>query len=114
MVSIHLWLKVYAAIKRHSTPCPTTTYLASQAMSLSDVTAEQDSRIPMREAVMSVSIEVSLLSGKTLPIEVDVDVSLDDLSEHAQRALETSRGRLVNSFGRVLEGSATIRQSRLH
>ena len=61
---------------------------------------------------MSISVDVHLLSGKRASMQVEADASVASLKHRAQTAL-ASRGRLLNSFGEVLDGSQTVTEAKL-
>ena len=63
--------------------------------------------------IMSISVDVHLLSGKRVSLEVEADASVESLKQRAQRALATGRGRLLNSSGVVLDERNTIMQAKL-
>ena len=65
------------------------------------------------ERIMPVSLDVHLLSGKRVSLEVEEDASVESLKQRAQSSLEIGKGRLLNSSGEVLEGAATIKKARL-
>ena len=62
---------------------------------------------------MSISVDVHLLSGKSASFEVEAAASVESLKDRAQSALGTGRGRLLNSFGEVLDGVKTITEAKL-
>ena len=62
---------------------------------------------------MPVSLDVHLLSGKRVSLEVEEDASVESLKQRAQSSLEVGRSRLLNSSGEVLEGTTTIKKARL-
>ena len=62
---------------------------------------------------MSVTVNVSLLSGKTAPLEVALDDPLETLKRRAEAALSAGRGRLLNSSGDVLDGATTAKRVKL-
>ena len=63
--------------------------------------------------IMAISLNVHLLSGKGVSLEVEADASVESLKHCAQRALATGRGRLLNSSGEVLDGAKTITEAKL-
>ena len=63
--------------------------------------------------MMSLTIEVSLISGKTVSLQTHEDESVDLLRVRAQRALGVGKGRLVNSTGSVLDGGVPLKKARL-
>ena len=60
---------------------------------------------------MSLSIEVSLISGRSVSLEVQPDESVESLQLRAQRALAVGKGRLLNSTGDVLKGAALAKEA---
>ena len=62
---------------------------------------------------MSVSVDVHLMSGKMVSVEVEAETSVNTLRQRAQSALGVGNGRLLNSSGRVLPGTATIAEAKL-
>ena len=62
---------------------------------------------------MSVSVDVHLMSGKMVSLEVEAETSVNTLRQRAQGALGVGNGRLLNSSGRVLPGTATIAEAKL-
>ena len=62
---------------------------------------------------MSLTIEVSLISGKTVSLQTHEDESVESLRVRAQRALGVGKGRLLNSAGSVLDGGAPIKKARM-
>ena len=62
---------------------------------------------------MPMSIDVHLLSGKMVSLEVEADESADSLSQRAQCALAVGKGRLLTSSGDVLDRETTIKRARL-
>ena len=63
---------------------------------------------------MSISVDVHLLSGKRAAVEVEADASVESLKHRAQSALAvSSRGRLLNSAGEVLDGAQSVTQAKL-
>ena len=72
----------------------------------------------MRQAttlsIMSISVHVHLLSGKSTSLEVDRDASVESLKHLAQSALAVPRSRrLLNSSGEVLDGAQTVTEAKL-
>ncbi|OLP89897.1 DNA mismatch repair protein MutS [Symbiodinium microadriaticum] len=64
--------------------------------------------------IMSICIDVHLLSGKHASVEVETDASVESLKRRAQSALVVpSRGRLLNSSGEVLDGAQTVTEAKL-
>ncbi|OLP76053.1 Aurora kinase [Symbiodinium microadriaticum] len=62
---------------------------------------------------MSITVEVSLLSGKTATVQAGLDETCKTLTQRAQVALGVGKGRLLDSSGVVLDGCAEIRNSRI-
>ena len=58
---------------------------------------------------MSVMLEVSLLSGRTATVEVGLDDDVQSLELRAEIALGVGKGRLLDSFGRVLASGAPVK-----
>ena len=59
---------------------------------------------------MSLTLEVSLISGKTVSLQTDEDESVESLRVRAQRALGAGKGRLVDSTGSVLDGGVPLKE----
>ena len=62
---------------------------------------------------MSLTLEVSLVSGKTVSLQTHGDESVESLKVRAQRALGVGKGRLLSSTGSVLDGGAVVKKARL-
>ena len=62
---------------------------------------------------MSVTVSVGLLSGRTVTLQAEPDVSVRSLKKRAQSALEVGGGRLLEPSGNVLDDAATIKKARL-
>ena len=60
---------------------------------------------------MSSTLYVSLLSGRTVQIETELDVAVGVFKRRAQRALSVGKGRLVHPSGSLLNEAITIRDS---
>ena len=58
---------------------------------------------------MSVTVEVALLSGKTATVQVGLEEKVEALRLRAQTTLGVGHGRLVNSFGSILDESVPIK-----
>ena len=58
---------------------------------------------------MSITVEVSLLSGKRATVQADQNEALETLTQRAQKALRVGKGRLLDSSGVVLDGCTEIR-----
>ena len=63
--------------------------------------------------MMSLTLEVSLISGKTVPLKTDEDESVESLRVRAQRALGVGKGRLVDSTGSVLDAGVPLKKAML-
>ena len=61
----------------------------------------------------SITIEVSLISGRTVVVETELDATVESLKQQAQTALGVGRGRLSNAAGEVLDGTSTIKHCGL-
>ena len=62
---------------------------------------------------MSLELEVSLISGKTVSLQTHADESVDSLRVRAQRGLGVGKGRLLDSTGSVLDGGSPVKKARL-
>ena len=63
---------------------------------------------------MAISVDVHLLSGKRASFEVEAYASVEPLKYRAQSALMLpDGGRLLNSFGEVLNGADTVAEAKL-
>ena len=62
---------------------------------------------------VSILVDVHLLSGNRVSLEVKANASVESLRQRAQSALITSRGRLLNSSGEVLDGTKAVAETRL-
>ena len=62
----------------------------------------------------TITLDVRLLSGRTVTVQVGIDEDVATLKCRAQTALGVGTGRLVDSFGNVLDASAPIKVSKLH
>ena len=52
---------------------------------------------------MSITVEIGLLSGKTVTVQADLDETVASFNLRAQTALAVGKGRLVNSSGSVAD-----------
>ncbi|CAE7260099.1 unnamed protein product [Symbiodinium sp. CCMP2592] len=59
---------------------------------------------------MPLTVEVSLISGKRIFLEVEPEESVKSLQLRAQKALGAGRGRLLNSAGCILDGQAAVKE----
>ena len=62
---------------------------------------------------MSLTVEVSLISGKTVSLQTHGDETVESLRVRAQKALGAGKGRLLDSIGGVLDGGAPLQRARL-
>ena len=62
---------------------------------------------------MSITVDVGLLSGKTVTVKAGLDEDVGALKRRAQIALGSGRGRLVGSSGSVLDASASTKHAKL-
>ncbi|CAE6946903.1 HERC2 [Symbiodinium sp. KB8] len=63
---------------------------------------------------MSVHVDVTLLSGRSISIEADLTSSVAELMQEAQQLLQIGPGMLVRPSGEVLCGRKTLGQADLH
>ena len=63
--------------------------------------------------VMSITLHVSLLSGRRVSLDVGLDIDVEIFKKQAQRALSVGKGRLLRACGSVLDGARTVRESGL-
>ena len=57
---------------------------------------------------MSIVVQVRLLSGKTVTVQAHFDEDVGTLCRRAQTALGVGRGRLVDSFGILLNAHVAV------
>ena len=57
---------------------------------------------------MSITLEVSLISGRTVSVQTDRKATVDRVKQSAQSQLFVGRAKLVTASGRALEGATTI------
>ncbi|CAE7560454.1 unnamed protein product, partial [Symbiodinium pilosum] len=57
---------------------------------------------------MTVAISVSLLSGRTVSLEAELDLSIKELKQRVQTVLAIGKGRLFDVSGNVLDDALTI------
>ena len=62
---------------------------------------------------MSVTVEVGLLSGKTVSLRADLNEQVNTLRRRAQTALGVGRSRLLDHSGRALAVCALVKDSQL-
>ena len=62
---------------------------------------------------MLVTVNVYLMSGRSVTLESDETAELDHLKKRAERALGVAQGRLVSPSGVILDGAATIKKALL-
>ena len=65
------------------------------------------------QGIMSITLHVSLLSGRKVSLHIGLDIDIESFKQQAQRALSVGKGRLVRACGSVLDGTSTIRESGL-
>ena len=58
---------------------------------------------------MSITLHVSLLSGRRVTLETGLDVDVQEFKQRAQSALSVGRGRLLHPGGFALHEARTIR-----
>ena len=62
---------------------------------------------------MSITVEVGLLSGKSVTVEADLDEEVGTLKRRAQHALGVGRGCLLDASGSILDARESIKHARL-
>ena len=62
---------------------------------------------------MSIRLDVSLMSGRTVSVEADLDHSVHSLKRLAETALGVGRGQLMDSSGNVLPEQSTLKKAKL-
>ncbi|OLQ08344.1 hypothetical protein AK812_SmicGene8116 [Symbiodinium microadriaticum] len=62
---------------------------------------------------MLIDVEVGLISGRKAIVQAALDETVGTLKRRAQVALGAGTGRLLDSSGRVLEGSVPIKKTRV-
>ena len=62
---------------------------------------------------MPITLHVSLLSGRTVAIETELDVDVALFKRRAQMALSVGKGSLVHPSGSVLNEAMTLRDCEL-
>ena len=62
---------------------------------------------------MSITLQVSLLSGATVSIATGLDVDVGVFKRRAERALSVGKGRLIHSSGSLLDEAKTIGDCQL-
>ena len=65
------------------------------------------------KSIMAISVDLCLMSGKRVSLEVEADASVESLKQRAQSALETGKGRLLNSSGEVLDGATSVQKASI-
>ena len=58
-----------------------------------------------------ISVQVGLMSGRTVALCAELDEEVDTLRQRAQIALGGGRGRLVDSSGGILDGRASLKRA---
>ena len=61
---------------------------------------------------MSITVEVTLLSGRTIALAADADESLTTLKRRAETSLGAGMGRLVRSSGSILNTMYTVKRAK--
>ena len=61
---------------------------------------------------MSITVEVTLLSGRTIALAADADESLTTLKRRAETSLGAGMGRLVRSSGSILNTMFTVKRAK--
>ena len=69
--------------------------------------------VPFNPVAMAIVVDVALISGQRVSLEAVLTASVRSLAEHAQRALGVGRGRLLSSFGVILDGEAKLGAAKL-
>ncbi|CAE7546438.1 unnamed protein product, partial [Symbiodinium sp. KB8] len=64
-------------------------------------------------SIMSIALEVALLSGKTAIVEVGLEEDMKALKCRAEVALGVGRGRLLDASGKVLASCDSIEEAKL-
>ena len=62
---------------------------------------------------MSISVGVSLMSGRSASVEADLDSSVQELKQAAQTVLGVGKGQLLDSSGGVLNEQSTLQKAKL-
>ena len=62
---------------------------------------------------MSIAVAVGLLSGRTVSVEAGLDESVATLKRRAQTALAVGNGRLLRSWGRLLDEKQIVKEAKL-
>ena len=62
---------------------------------------------------MSISVGVSLMSGRSVSVETDLDSSVKSLKRAGQTALGVGNGQLLDSAGNILEEESTLKKAKL-
>ena len=62
---------------------------------------------------MSITVKVSLMSGKAATVQAGLEETVETLTRRAQISLGVGKGRLLDSFGVVLDGCAETTTSRI-
>ena len=60
------------------------------------------------DCAMSITLEVSLISGKTVLVQTAKDATVDDFKQSAHGLLSVGRAKLITSSGPVLDGSESV------
>ena len=62
---------------------------------------------------MAIIVDVTLISGKGVSLEADLNVSVQSLAERTRGALGVGHGRLFTSSGNVLDGDTQLGAAKL-
>ena len=62
---------------------------------------------------MSIAVDVGLLSGRSVTVEVGLDEEVAVLTRRARAALGVGKGRLLDSSGNVVDGCVSIKNASL-
>ena len=69
-------------------------------------------RSPVTEA-MSVVVDVGLMSGKTVSVDVNLGEPVATLKSRAQTALAVGKGQLLDASGGLLDDKQTVKEAKL-
>ena len=64
-------------------------------------------------SIMSIAVDVGLLSGRTVSVEAGLAESVATLKRRAQAALAVGKGRLLDSSGKRLDEQQTAKKAKL-
>ena len=80
---------------------------------VSQVSVSGQFLVILTSRAMSVIVDVSLISGRTVTLEATADERVEALKRSAQTALGVGGGQLLNSSGSVLDGAMTVKKAKL-